>query len=77
MNNFCFILMTIFDHGQYCEIFNYQAFFETKSYAKLQRLLRLAFPNLDVPDGKNIWSNVQKYVDHSTPWSHDVKDTDE
>ena len=53
----------------------YSYYFETKSYAEVQRLFRLEFPNRYTPNGKNIWRNVQKYVHHGTSWNRNAKNS--
>ena len=56
-------------------VFIVTKYFETKSYAEVQRLFRLEFPNRDPPNGKNIWRNVQKYVHHGTSWNRNAKNS--
>ena len=55
--------------GQYTveqSVFLVRKYYETHSYAEVQRLFRLQFPDRDPPDKKNIWRNVKKYEDHGT-----------
>lgn len=56
-------------------VFIVTKYFETKRYAEVQRLFRLEFPNRDLPNEKNIWRNVQKYVHHGTSWNRNAKNS--
>ena len=56
-------------------IFMVSKYFETKSYAEVRRLFRIEFPDRDPPDGKNIWRNVQKYLQHGTSWNRNLKNS--
>ena len=47
-------------------VFIVKTYFENHSFAEVQRLFRLHFPDRNPPDKKNIWRNVKKYVDHGT-----------
>ena len=47
-------------------VFIVKNYFENRSFAEVQRLFRLHFPDRNPPDKKNISRNVKKYVDHGT-----------
>ena len=63
--------------GQYTveqRVFLVRKYYETHSYAEVQRLFRLQFPDRDPPDKKNIWRNVKKYEDHGTSLNRNLVD---
>ena len=47
-------------------VFLVKSYFETDSFVEVQRLFAFRFPNRNPPHKKNIWKNVQKYLNHGT-----------
>ena len=64
--------------GQYAveqRVFIVKKYFETHSFAEVQRLFSLRFPDRNPPDKKNIWRNVKKYEDHGTSLNRNPKNS--
>ena len=54
-------------------VFIVKSYFETHSFVEVQRLFRIQFPDRNPPDKKNIWRNVEKYVNHGTSLNRNQK----
>jgi hypothetical protein len=54
-------------------VFVVRTYYESHSYAEVQRLFRLQFPDRNPPDKANIWRNVQKYHNNGTSWNMNSK----
>ena len=54
-------------------VFVVRTYYESHSFAEVQRLFRLQFPDRNPPDKANIWRNVQKYLNNGTSWNMNSK----
>ena len=72
------VFVVVFVMVQYTmeqRVFIVRSYFETHSFAEVQQLFRVQFPDRNPPNKMNIWRNVKKYLDHGRSLNRNLKNS--
>ena len=75
MRRFFIVVFVMVPYTMEQRVFIVRSYFETHSFAEVQQLFRVQFPDRNPPNKMNMWINVKKYLDHGTSLNSNLKNS--